>query len=521
MIRVARWLLAVPLIIVLCGPKAHAQIINAASCSSAAVQTALNSVAADGTTVVIPSGTCTWTSQVKYAAIFSTTIQGQTTCTGTPATSCTDNTVINDSWGTDNGMFNISIPAAKSFRLTGLTIQNSSIQEFNGAVIITGGCPPSCTPNVRVDHMHFSNLNEVSFVENGAVGVMDHSVISENGINWNGVVFNAKGPSGLGNEAWAAASQLGSSNFFYIEDSTVTGGVANDCKFGGRYVFRHNNMFVGAGVQTHATGSGGPDERACRAFEVYQNTFQGNPSCGGGACFTMSYMNSGTGVIWGNAADANFQHVALLHSIRRSATEYPENATPGGWGYCGTSFNGTGSNWDQNSNASTGYACLDQLGRGVGDLLTGFAPSKVNSALGGITWPRQALEPLYMWLNTWTGTPAANYTVALDGISANQDYYDWCNAASTNGCTSFNGTAGVGSGLLSARPTTCTPNSVTYPAGNSPGVGYWATDTNTLYQCSAPNTWRAYYTPYTYPHPLTLGSSSGPNPATNLQVVVQ
>jgi len=26
----------------------------------------------------------------------------------------------------------------------------------------------------------------------------------------------------------------------------------------------------------------------------------------------------------------------------------------------------------------------------------------------------------------------------------------------------------------------------------------------TLYKCTATNTWTAYYTPYAYPHPLTL-----------------
>ena len=56
---------------------------------------------------------------------------------------------------------------------------------------------------------------------------------------------------------------------------------------------------------------------------------------------------------------------------------------------------------------------------------------------------------------------------------------------------SFDGTAGVGVGLLSSLPATCTL-----------GVGYWATDTRTLFKCTAPDTWEAYYTPYTYPHPL-------------------
>ena len=45
-------------------------------------------------------------------------------------------------------------------------------------------------------------------------------------------------------------------------------------------------------------------------------------------------------------------------------------------------------------------------------------------------------------------------------------------------------------GLLADRPATCTT-----------GVGYWATDTETLYTATSTNTWGTYYTPYTYPHP--------------------
>jgi hypothetical protein len=154
------------------------------------------------------------------------------------------------------------------------------------------------------------------------------------------------------------------------------------------------------------------------------------------------------------------------------------------------------------------YPCLDQTGRGMGNLFQNTNPVLASTGLAGAA--SQAIDPVYEWLNTHNG--GTNFWgITSDSpqrVRANRDYYDYM--------TTFDGTSGIGSGLLSARPTTCTAGL----GGNTQGVGYWATDTQTLYVCNPANTWTVKYTPYTYPHPLTLGQTSGTPPAAPLGVAV-
>ena len=155
------------------------------------------------------------------------------------------------------------------------------------------------------------------------------------------------------------------------------------------------------------------------------------------------------------------------------------------------------------------YPCADQVGRGTGllvrDLASGDGMPVLNTT-GAVGALNQASDPVYAWDNQHNGgsfIAALSLAFNTPAIAANRDYYDYS--------ASFNGTSGVGSGTLAARPSTCTI-----------GAGYWATDQGNwnqsgmggqgeLFVCTAPNIWTLYYVPYTYPHPLTAsGGGTAP-----------
>jgi hypothetical protein len=495
---------------------------TAATCNAGDVQTAINA-ATSGDTVVIPAGTCTWTVQVSWTAPANVILEGQTTCAGNTPSSCSDNTVIVDnlnrsSLGDIPGL-SIVTNSSGTFRITGITMQSTGTASnltWSGILGIFGS-----SQQFRMDNSHLKGVANVEMDINGQIyGVVDHCVFdlaantTNNGIRIEAAAWGG-GTNNFGDGSWNDSTTFGSNRFVFFENNTFNGygggnsaaPYANDCTQGGRWVFRFNTL-NGPQLQTHPTG-GGARHRGCRADEVYGNTFSGSNSS---PSYNVFFLSSATALIWGNSAPTGYENFLSLRE-QRGDGDYIQSAPPLGWGVCGTQVNGTGSAWDFSASTTSGYPCIDQPGRGKGDLLQGDFPNACDVTNRGCmtpnyngVWPNQALEPIYEWMDTWSKVPGypspfAN-TQPNANFSPNRDYYLWCNSSSSTGCTSFNGTIGVGSGLSSGRPSTCTPN-----------VAYWATDMNTLYQCSATNTWTVYYTPYTYPHPLVSGSGGGGGPA--------
>ncbi len=487
--------------LLICLKLARAATINAASCNARDMQAALNK-AQDGDTVLIPAGTCHWQSTVSVAVPGTLTIMGagsQTIRGGGDQTIIIDDVPRCTGNGCspylDPATFVVTTKLGKAFRLTGITFQGGTngTVGYSGVVYIGGN-----SQQVRIDHVHLNVLDGLNITFSGwEYGVVDHCLFDQipgtviNGVHvthdgWNGVMY--------GDGSWADFSYFGTEKAIYVEDNTFNNGFVDDTGAGGRIVFRHNtvNRSVFQGLDGIAPW------RGTRMFEVYGNTFDWhstNPNTDQWP-FAM-FLRTGTGLIWGNTVTNGYVTVFTMYTDRADPTRGDE-----GWGYC----NGTNP-WDQNSDSS-GYACLDQLGRGKGDLLYSPNPANgdagtIDTVTGTVSWPNQALEPIYEW-NDIYNPPPQNGNVGIGGsqqpnvVKQNRDFY--LGTDNSGHPITFNGASGVGSGLLSARPTTCTPN-----------VAYWATDTNTLYQCasSPPNTWTVYYTPYTYPHPLQNAGGGG------------
>jgi hypothetical protein len=495
---------------------AQAATITAASCNLSAVQTAVNQAAA-GDTVRIPAGTCSWGNYLSWNPPPNVSLIGA----GNLSTlGGGDATVIIDDAATGAPLLDITTSSG-TFRLAGITVRGGRGSIKEGGMIYVGGG----SKQVRIDHNHidkstYSPQNSGKFLVIGGTvaGVVDQNLISAGSrIGWIHIVNGG----GTGDPAWAAPTNFGGSDFIFLENNRMVGlpdpgmnppaftATLTDCHTGGRYVARYNNIVGGAVGQTHPTGHAGHD-RGCRAHELYGNvvtspvdwrTQQPN--------YAFEYNNSGVALVWGNSFDQVYKNIFVLNITRKDNGTYGSTPTPYGWGYCGTQFNGTGSRWDGNTDGVSGYPCLDQPGRGQGDMLSGDFPNQINNRTGTISWPNQKLEPLYEWLNVGTITPGwgGGYmsNQAPTRIVANRDYYLYT--------SSFNGTSGVGSGPRSSRPSSCTA-----------GVAYWSTDQGgnwntsnssandgTLDICTSTNSWtNAAYTPYTFPHPLAQGQTTPP-----------
>ena len=470
--------------------------------SVASIQSIHDTQAVDGDTITVPAGSFPWTTTVIITK--SITLQGAgaiSSVSGGGSTTGSDVTTIVDHYPTtEHKLIGFQLPAGKTARLTGFEFANdaSTVNTQAGMIQVSGGS--NC---IRIDHNHFhypvSTPGAPSTIStyDGVTGVIDHNYFEQELGN---------GPVGIylqngvrpGDTAWSAPDDFGTDKFIFIEDNRWRNGYPGDANTGGqRFVYRYNtfvmefddSMRISQGyVSNHGITSG--RGRSSRADEYYKNNVSAKAP---GLNYAPWGFNGGTGMVWGNTI-SQYRFVVSIGYTRKNNGTYPYGTPPNGWGNCdGT----TGTVWD---GPGGGYPCLDQPGRGQGDLLSGNFPNIINTRTGNAAQVIQKLSPIYIWGNTfnpanYSPVPVVSNQVPVI-VQPNRDFYQQFGPNGESG--SFDGTRGVGEGLLSSRPSTCTA-----------GVGYWATDKQTLYTCgSANNSWLTYYTPFTYPHPLATGGPS-------------
>ncbi len=444
---------------------------TALSCNFSDIQNSIG-VTADGGTVTIPAGSCSWGTSVSMpntkglkligagaGTSAQCAIPGQTTYTCVTlaaSTLLTIDTLATNQTAEVTGMTFIQAGnVAAHIRITG-TAQawrvhhNKFYSEgFTGRMIYVGGGNPGS--------------------EACSYGLIDHNTFDRDGDVAAGMVIECTRSGGLdavlpGDWIWSQSAERGTAKMVYIEDNdftTLTGPEAVEPRWGGSYVFRYNTV-KNPYITTHSgcTNTG----RNPIWAEIYNNTFTDDA---GHFTGNQIWLRSSSGVIFKNRFSSTAQQYGIAVDHERSyRTDCP--------GAYGPRADGTRA-WDQNTASQSGWRALGQ---------TGWGPPQ------GSDMSTYSFAGVFAWDNTNVST-----LVNL-GITNNNPFTD---THLVFGRELFNA-ANMASGPLASRPATCTFSDL---------VGrdiYNATDQNVsgvqLYQCSATNTWTLHYEPYIYPHPL-------------------
>ncbi len=354
MSRATNWLFFILLLSAVFGATARAATTRtAASCNNGDVQ-AVVSAAANGDTVVIPAGSCSWTSGVTVPSGRGITITGTGTLNSTAATtgasaSCTQTTItLTVSGNVVAFRFNPTQGNSTS-RLSCMQLTYGSGPLVG--VAAQGTCTAAGCPNIRWDNLTFTNwtghstMISNSYGINAAsnvFGVIDHNTVSGTGTTYlHFVEFGLptyKGVGAYGDNDWAQPENYGSADFLFMENNlfNAAGATENETTVvatgGGRLASRFNT-FTNADHWNfmhgwHGTESNGRP-RSVHAFEVYRNTV----TCGVGVeCQQLVATRNGTGLVWGNTYNYAGGSTNLTSLVGFGL--YRAEGSAAGWGAC-------------------------------------------------------------------------------------------------------------------------------------------------------------------------------------------
>lgn len=422
-----------------------------ASPSYADVNHCVNTCAARNDTVLVPAGSATWDAQLVIGKPIQLIGSGSgatiiTSAYKAPTTNSTDSKtcLIYYAATTDPD------PASINFRISGFTFDliNSS-----GAIFLINS---SVTPvrNFRINHNLFKNTIGYRTIYNwGQIwGLIDNNTFDN--------IDSAMGIYGSNATSWSNFTfRFGTADNMYVEDNVFKNmnNTPHSGGAGGRYAIRYNTYennasglypwFDSHGNQTGANHSG-------MGLEIYGNKLTHSyPTAG----VRMVGQRGGKGVVFNNIVLSN------LTVSAEAREEFADSLNPPAFGPDGQPQHVSDSYyWNNRRNYST-------------------------------------LVPFEITQDTIDRSMIPNDPPTL---VENREFWQ-------QRTSKFDGTTGVGCGAFADRPASCTA-----------GVAYWATDqacntvdeanvgtqpkipiSGTLYKCTG-NSWTAYFTPYTYPHPL-------------------
>ena len=339
---------------------------TATTCGVADVQTAINS-AANGDTVIVPNGSCTWTSGITTTKLL--TIQGAST-SGVTIT---------------HGAGSAALLAMTLGAASRITIANLRFMPGTGTGVYIELTGTGLAPLMHDCYFNIPNFQLQHAVHWHVTGGVIWNTTFESTNNLSGECGGAMVGSDSGslvvksNKPWTDASTMGTLDTngdqnLYIEDSTFSNvGQIPDVDDNGRVVIRHTSIIGSSGLTHGTTGPYGG-----RHVEYYDNTFS-YPN-------TNRPMNrwfwgrAGTMVITGNTVAAL---VGACYGTKDSWTFVVENAKRS----------------DGNHGCCTGWQCYHQPGSGS-DGTSGHS----NLSAGQTPYDTyQISDPIYIWNNTGTG----------------------------------------------------------------------------------------------------------------------
>jgi hypothetical protein len=294
-------------------------VVNAASCTQADIQAAVNR-AADGNVVQIPAGTCSWNDRLSRVLVSgkSLWIRGA----GKDKTKIRRGAYISEENTSENDIYYGALIAFDCTRndmrarFSDMTLEGEGTEgTFVGSDDITFpqllafdyglklfGCRNFRVHDARFQKFGYSGVTVLSKRMNDDAATTS-GVISANEFLGNMKVGLGYGVAVSGNDDWPAPG-YGSADNIFIEDNVFYDNRHNvAANYGARYVLRYNKMTTTfrarwwGMVDAHGKSD---SNHGTRAFEVYGNTFSMTGIPGDEPSATGALFRGGDGVFFNN-----------------------------------------------------------------------------------------------------------------------------------------------------------------------------------------------------------------------------